>query len=478
MNGIFFNEYPYTDFHELNLSWVIKMIIELNQKLTNFININTIKYADPIDWKITSQYEANTVVIDPQTFTAYLSTQPVPSGVIITNTDYWTPIFDLSGFIVRAAKNFTTRFEAESTLIATFPSSVNDWVVWGDVLYRVTAPIAIGDYYVIGTNLEHFTMEEILGHIEDLHTINHDTFVDAINELDAEIGNLSALTTDVTNSLVGAINSGVNDINFVGDRPWIYVDSVNGDDNNDGSTQATALKTLDAAINRINKGKIQINIGLLAVDTYDITRQTLANCSLHIYNYSSGNVTVNFTKSGVALYRMHINLNGDPNNEGHTMYITANYNSVYWDGSDCSFQHLDTTGITGTFGFNGGQCFISQCRFSKLTVNYSNVFIDRCTFYAQSNNAVQGKSSVIDLYNFSLDEPASAYENLFFFTASHVGIQAQAFGFSITNKFQYMFRLESCTYCRGGSAKTNFLTACTNTPNEFHNFNNLYDSNI
>lgn len=33
MTGLFNNEYPYTDFHELNLSWVIKKIKELFTRL-------------------------------------------------------------------------------------------------------------------------------------------------------------------------------------------------------------------------------------------------------------------------------------------------------------------------------------------------------------------------------------------------------------------------------------------------------------
>ena len=33
MSGLFNNEYPYTDFHELNLSWVIKKIKELFTRL-------------------------------------------------------------------------------------------------------------------------------------------------------------------------------------------------------------------------------------------------------------------------------------------------------------------------------------------------------------------------------------------------------------------------------------------------------------
>ena len=67
---------PYTNFHDLNLDWIIEVLNEFNTKLTNFVSLATIKYADPIQWDITSQYEANTVVVDSNG-NAYLSVRPV-----------------------------------------------------------------------------------------------------------------------------------------------------------------------------------------------------------------------------------------------------------------------------------------------------------------------------------------------------------------------------------------------------------------
>lgn len=91
-----FFEFPHTRTYDSDLGWIIKHLHHLSEELHNYIVLNSIKYADPIEWNITRQYEANTVVIDPTTETAYLSTQPVPLGVSIENRDYWTPIFNLS----------------------------------------------------------------------------------------------------------------------------------------------------------------------------------------------------------------------------------------------------------------------------------------------------------------------------------------------------------------------------------------------
>ena len=59
-----FNEYPYRNLTDVNLDFILKHIKNLETNLQDFIKLNTIKYADPIDWNISKQYEANTVVVN------------------------------------------------------------------------------------------------------------------------------------------------------------------------------------------------------------------------------------------------------------------------------------------------------------------------------------------------------------------------------------------------------------------------------
>ena len=209
--------YPYLNLNDLNLDYILKKIKEMQTELKDFVATNAIKYADPIQWNITTQYEKNTVVIDPLTGTAYLSVQPVPSGVSLANTDYWTVVFDLSMFITKAAQNFTNHYEPETTTTATFASAIGDWLVWGDVLYHVISPITAGDQYVEGSNILHFTIEDLSGHLEDLVTYDKTSIVNAINSLHDTIftiiGDLDDLNTLDKTSVVNAINSALDMLN-------------------------------------------------------------------------------------------------------------------------------------------------------------------------------------------------------------------------------------------------------------------------
>lgn len=92
----FFNNFPYTNFHELNLDWLLNQMKELGQAFEDFAASNHLVYSDPIAWDITKNYNPNTLVVHDDV--AYVSKQRVPAGIDITNRDYWLAAFDASGY--------------------------------------------------------------------------------------------------------------------------------------------------------------------------------------------------------------------------------------------------------------------------------------------------------------------------------------------------------------------------------------------
>lgn len=154
---------PYTNFHDLNLDWIMDELNEFNTKLTNFVSLATIKYANPIQWDITSQYEANTVVVDSNG-NAYLSVQPVPSGVSLDRTDFWTKIGNFDALWADVKKAITPNDEGHSPT-ATADRAVNDLVWVNGALVRVTRAMIAGDAYVPGSNCVSSSTNEVLHYL-------------------------------------------------------------------------------------------------------------------------------------------------------------------------------------------------------------------------------------------------------------------------------------------------------------------------
>lgn len=154
---------PYTNFHDLNLDWIIEVLNEFNTKLTDFVSLATIKYADPIQWDITSQYEANTVVVDSNG-NAYLSVRPVPSGVSLDRTEFWTKIGNFDELWADVKRAITPNDEGHSPT-ATADRAVNDLVWVNGSLVRVTKAMTAGDAYVPGSNCVSSSTNEVLHYL-------------------------------------------------------------------------------------------------------------------------------------------------------------------------------------------------------------------------------------------------------------------------------------------------------------------------
>ena len=154
---------PYTNFHDLNLDWIMDELYEFNTKLTNFVSLATIKYANPIQWNITSQYEANTVVVDING-NAYLSVQPVPSGVSLDRTEFWTKIGNFDELWADVKRAITPIDEGHSPT-ATAARAVNDLVWVNGALVRVTKAMIAGDAYVPGSNCMSSSTNEVLHYL-------------------------------------------------------------------------------------------------------------------------------------------------------------------------------------------------------------------------------------------------------------------------------------------------------------------------
>lgn len=146
--------------YQYDIGWLVDKLLSFETELNTAIDLKTIHYADPIQWDITTQYSPNTVVVDPKTGTAYMSKVPVPSGVLLTNTDYWVVIFNYQRVYDKIMSGVA--YNDRDNLNASKDLLVNDLVWYGGDLYRATRGIPQGTTYIPGTNLTPTTIADCL----------------------------------------------------------------------------------------------------------------------------------------------------------------------------------------------------------------------------------------------------------------------------------------------------------------------------
>lgn len=173
-----FENFPYANFHELNLDWILHELKELETEITNFVAINSVKYANPIIWDITSQYETNTVVLD-SSGNAYLSVQPVPAGVSLDREEYWTKIGNFSA-LWDSVRSAITPYDEQHSTTASVDHKAGDWVWLENDLLLITKDITAGDKYVDGGNCKKTN-------VHDLFVTLGDTITNEVNTLSGEL---------------------------------------------------------------------------------------------------------------------------------------------------------------------------------------------------------------------------------------------------------------------------------------------------
>lgn len=223
-------EFPHTRTYDSDLGWLIKAVDELKEKLNSYIEFNTIKFADPINWDITKQYEANTIVID-NLGNGYISRKAVPEGIALSNSDYWVEVAAFGGMIENLMHQISSADE-ESSRTATVDRHIGDLVWLDKVLYRCVAEISAGDAYVDGSNVEHVTIEGLLN--------------DILLKLDNERTSRESADTYLTQSIDEERRARENAVNYltvvskkneikINNAHWIFIgDSYNYGANSEG----------------------------------------------------------------------------------------------------------------------------------------------------------------------------------------------------------------------------------------------------
>lgn len=109
----FFDKYPYTDFHELNLDWILEQLKKMAKEINDFEALNQLNIAGV--WDISKSYPKWSIVTDSDG-NGYMSIQPVPAGIDIHNTAYWMKLYDFITALGNLEGRVTTLEGAVSNL--------------------------------------------------------------------------------------------------------------------------------------------------------------------------------------------------------------------------------------------------------------------------------------------------------------------------------------------------------------------------
>lgn len=226
------NHYPYTDLHELNLDWILSKIKEMRSELTEFEALNTITWHG--EWNITDQYPQWSLV--DVNGSGYISLQPVPVGIPITNSDYWVLVADYTA-IIQYITDKVNEIEAEMSLL------VNKKM------------ICIGDSYLAYNSTEMET--ESWGAFLRIYTgLGADIVLNGLGG-SGFIGNAAKTFQDLLEEVTVADNEAITDIIVLGgmNDAARVVDTA--------TTEADILNAMNAFISsaRTNYPNARIHIG-------------------------------------------------------------------------------------------------------------------------------------------------------------------------------------------------------------------------
>lgn len=112
------NQFPYSDFHEMNLDWIIEKFKELANSFEEFKVLNTITFAGV--WDISKNYPMYAIVSDSNG-NAYISNKPVPAGISLNNTEYWMKLYEF----VSALGALTGRVTTLESTVSGHTTSIN-----------------------------------------------------------------------------------------------------------------------------------------------------------------------------------------------------------------------------------------------------------------------------------------------------------------------------------------------------------------
>lgn len=170
-----------------------------------------------------------------------------------------------------------------------------------------------------------------------------------------------------------------------------YVDGVDGNDENDGLTPSSPLKTLDAFLKICENEQADIRCYILSAGVYEIKRASITGVAIHITgNVPNVHILFNSEQGYTAFYGCHFNVQG-------TTAGNINIDSTgYWycDGGAHWFQYCN---FNSEFRFYACGALIEHSKFNQLKTYWSILKLNHIIYGANYNTPIiLSKESILE----------------------------------------------------------------------------------
>lgn len=227
-----FNKYPYTDFHELNLDMMLEELKRMNNTINNFIAIEKVKFADPIEYDYRKSYEINTIVLGSDG-NSYIAKKEVSPGHIPPDEEYWMKIGDYNAQIESVSE---TKENKHSRILMIGDSYLdtpigyghflNDMMVDSDIIIKAESGAGFTHYSTVGGHTFEGILDIAISEITEPETITDIIVVGGSNDRDS----ISNIDSFIANFMNKAKNAFPNARKYLGFCGWTRISDFYGSD--------------------------------------------------------------------------------------------------------------------------------------------------------------------------------------------------------------------------------------------------------
>ena len=379
---LFDHIYPYTNFHELNLEWLLSQFKELQKFVKDFALTNEITYGG--EWDISKGYQASTIVVYNDS--GYIAIKPVPVGVDITNNDYWVKVANFTQEIAGIGSRVDALEDDVSDLEETV-AAIPEYIA----AKRNKNIVFFGDSWTVGTGAtdEASAFPALTAAALDMTPFNFGTGAAGFtrpNAIISQITGNSMTAAERLNTSVVVITGGVNDIRYASETNLTLLSNNIINAARLASNMFKNAIIVMAVLTTVQHGisdtyKYWMGYCIDRLMSASIERVIVADMRYILYNRVNAYISDGF----------------HPNDFGHGLVSGQIVNAVLGSKSEC--YHYIETGLVfdssvadapsgGHIFFNNGILNVTECR-----LNFVNAITDR-TLVGTVNAAVIPNNNV------------------------------------------------------------------------------------